>query len=296
VKLQSITQVNSANESWGTPDMVSPLIRVLVRTPTTVGNFVSEGFWREPDVEKLLAEHKSFTQLLESLGAQVDIAESIEGLVDSLYMHDPMIMTPHGAILLRMAKSIRSDEPDQFRKVLERLGVPILGELTAPAFADGGDKVWLDEKTLLIGHGYRTNESGISQIRELLSPFGIEVFDFDLPHYEGPAAVLHLMSVLSPIAYDKAVVYEPLAPVRLLEFLRSRGISWFTVSEKEMLTQGSNILAIKPNVVILASGNPEIEGKLRRAGIEVHLFAGENVAVKGDGGPTCLTAPLLRVK
>ncbi len=276
--------------------MVSPLIRVLVRTPTTVGNFVSEGFWREPDVEKLLAEHKSFTQLLESLGAQVDIAESIEGLVDSLYMHDPMIMTPHGAILLRMAKSIRSDEPDQFRKVLERLGVPILGELTAPAFADGGDKVWLDEKTLLIGHGYRTNESGISQIRELLSPFGIEVFDFDLPHYEGPAAVLHLMSVLSPIAYDKAVVYEPLAPVRLLEFLRSRGISWFTVSEKEMLTQGSNILAIKPNVVILASGNPEIEGKLRRAGIEVHLFAGENVAVKGDGGPTCLTAPLLRVK
>jgi N-dimethylarginine dimethylaminohydrolase len=211
-------------------------------------------------------------------------------------MHDPMIMTPHGAILLRMAKPIRSDEPKHFRRTLEGIGVPILGELTAPGFADGGDKVWLDEKTLLIGHSYRTNQEGIEQIRKLLAPFGVEVFSFDLPHYEGPGAVLHLMSVLSPISYDKAVVYEPLAPVRLLEFLKSRGITWFTVSEKEMLTQGSNILAVAPGVVVLAAGNLEIEKKLREAGISVHLFAGENVAVKGDGGPTCLTAPLIRSK
>ena len=276
--------------------MVSPLARVLVRTPTTVGKFVEEGFWRMPDTDQLIEEHQSFTELLQSLGTVVDVAESVDGLVDSVYMHDPMIMTPYGAILLRMAKPIRSDEPKHFRKTLNDLGVPILGELTAPAFADGGDKVWLDEKTLLIGHGYRTNQAGIDQIRALLAPFGTEVFSFDLPHYEGPGAVLHLMSVVSPISYDKAVVYEPLAPVRLLEFLKSRNITWFTVSEKEMLTQGSNILAIAPNVVVLAAGNPEIENKLRSAGIQVHLFAGNNVAVKGDGGPTCLTAPLLRSK
>ncbi len=276
--------------------MVSPLARVLVRTPTTVGKFVKEGLWRQPDSVALLKEHQSFVELLQSLGAVVDVAESIDGLVDSVYMHDPMIMTPHGAILLRMAKPIRSDEPNHFRRTLEGIGVPILGELTAPGFADGGDKVWLDEKTILIGHSYRTNQEGIEQIRKLLAPFGVEVFSFDLPHYEGPGAVLHLMSVLSPISYDKAVVYEPLAPVRLLEFLKSRGITWFTVSEKEMLTQGSNILAVAPGVVVLAAGNLEIEKKLREAGISVHLFAGENVAVKGDGGPTCLTAPLLRLK
>jgi N-dimethylarginine dimethylaminohydrolase len=232
--------------------------------------------------------------LLESLGCQVDVASPVEGLVDAVYMHDPMIMTPHGAILLRMAKPVRSPEPAEFRKDLERIGVPILGQLTEPAFADGGDKVWLDAKTLLIGHGYRTNQTGIDQIRALLAPHGVDVFSFDLPHYEGPGAVLHLMSVLSPIAHDKAVVYEPLAPVRLLQFLESRGISWFTVSEKEMLTQGANILTIRPNVVVLAAGNPEIEGKLREGGVEVHVFAGNNVAVKGDGGPTCLTAPLAR--
>jgi N-dimethylarginine dimethylaminohydrolase len=292
--LQSITPVSDLK--WGTPDMVSPLARVLVRTPTTVGKFVKEGLWRQPDSVALLKEHQSFVELLQSLGAVVDVAESIDGLVDSVYMHDPMIMTPHGAILLRMAKPIRSDEPNHFRRTLEGIGVPILGELTAPGFADGGDKVWLDEKTILIGHSYRTNQEGIEQIRKLLAPFGVEVFSFDLPHYEGPGAVLHLMSVLSPISYDKAVVYEPLAPVRLLEFLKSRGITWFTVSEKEMLTQGSNILAVAPGVVVLAAGNPEIEKKLREAGISVHLFAGENVAVKGDGGPTCLTAPLIRSK
>jgi N-dimethylarginine dimethylaminohydrolase len=275
--------------------MVSQLSRVLVRTPTTVGKFVEEGFWRMPDTTELLKEHEHFTNLLESLGCQVDVASPIEGLVDAVYMHDPMIMTPHGAILLRMAKPVRAPEPAEFRNDLERIGVPILGQLTEPAFADGGDKVWLDAKTLLIGHGYRTNQAGIDQIRALLTPHGVDVFSFDLPHYEGPGAVLHLMSVLSPIAHDKAVVYEPLAPVRLLQFLESRGISWFTVSEQEMLTQGANILTIRPNVVVLAAGNPEIEGKLREGGVEVHVFAGNNVAVKGDGGPTCLTAPLLRV-
>ena len=279
---------------WGTGDMYSSLVHVLVRTPTTKGEFVTAGAWREPDKNLLLKEHLEFTQLLESLGSRVTVAPSIEGLVDSVYMHDPMIMTPHGAILLRMAKPIRKAEPQHFREQLETMGVPILGELTSPAFADGGDKAWLDPKTLLIGHGYRTNQAGIDQIRALLSPFGINVFSFDLPHYEGPGAVLHLMSVLSPIDKDLAVVYEPLAPVRLLQFLHERGISWLTVSEKEMLTQGSNILAVAPRRVVLASGNPEIEGKLRSAGVEIHLFNGANVAVKGDGGPTCLTAPLLR--
>ena len=275
--------------------MYSNLKKVLLRTPTTVGNFVTDGAWREPDKTALLKEHQDLADLLKTFGAEVIVAQSIDGLVDSVYMHDPMIMSPHGAILLRMAKPIRSDEPGHFRKTLEEIGVPILGELTEPAFADGGDKAWLDEKTLLIGHGYRTNQAGIDQIRSMLKPFGVDVFSFDLPHYEGPGAVLHLMSVLSPIDKDLAVVYEPLAPVRLLQFLTSRGIKWLTVSEKEMLTQGSNILAVAPRKVLLAAGNPEIEKKLLDTGVEVHIFNGENVAVKGDGGPTCLTAPLFRV-
>ena len=279
---------------WGTPDMVSKLEHVLVRTPTTVGNFVADAQWREPDRDALVREHSEFVDLLSSLGCTVHTAQAVDGLVDAVYMHDPMIMTPHGAILLQMGKRVRQPEPAQIRKDLERIGVPILGELTGSAIADGGDKVWLDAKTLLIGHGYRTNGEGIAQIRKMLAPYGVEVHAFDLPHFQGPDAVLHLMSVLSPISHDKAVVYEPLAPIRLLEFLKSRKISWLTVNDTEVHTQGANILTVEPNVVVLAAGNPEIEGKLRKSGVTVHIFNGANVAVKGDGGPTCLTAPLLR--
>ena len=279
---------------WGTPDMVSKLEHVLVRTPTTVGNFVADAQWREPDRDALVREHSEFVDLLSSLGCTVHTAQAVEGLVDAVYMHDPMIMTPHGAILLQMGKRVRQPEPTQIRKDLERIGVPILGELTGSAIADGGDKVWLDEKTLLIGHGYRTNGEGIAQIQKMLTPYGVEVHAFDLPHFQGPSAVLHLMSVLSPISQDRAVVYEPLAPIRLLEFLKSRNITWLTVNDTEVHTQGANILTVEPNVVVLAAGNPEIEGKLRKSGVTVHVFNGANVAVKGDGGPTCLTAPLLR--
>jgi len=226
---------------WGTPDMVSKLEHVLVRTPTTVGNFVADAQWREPDRDALVPEHCEFVDLLSKLGCTVHTAQAVDGLVDAVYMHDPMIMTPHGAILLQMGKRIRQLEPAQIRKDLEKLNVTILGELTGSAIADGGDKVWLDAKTLLIGHGYRTNGEGISQIRNMLSPFEVEVHAFDLPHFQGPDAVLHLMSVLSPISHSRAVVYEPLAPVRLLEFLKSRKISWLTVNDTEVHTQGANI-------------------------------------------------------
>jgi N-dimethylarginine dimethylaminohydrolase len=274
--------------------MVSPLREVLVRTPTTTGRFVDDGGWREPDRAALLDEHRRFVDLLRRLGSTVHVADPVDGLVDAVYMHDPLIMTPHGAIVLRMAKPIRAPEPAHARRDLERLGVPVLGELTAPAVADGGDKVWLDARTLLVGHGYRTNAAAIAQIRALLAPHGVEVLAFDLPHFRGPAEVLHLMSVLSPVAPDLAVVYEPLAPVRLLELLRERGVSWLSVGDTEVLTQGANVLAVAPRVVVLAAGNPGIESSLRAVGVEVHLFDGANLAVKGDGGPTCLTAPLLR--
>jgi N-dimethylarginine dimethylaminohydrolase len=274
--------------------MVSPLREVLMRTPTTTGRFVEDGGWREPDRAALLDEHRRFVDLLRRLGSTVHVADPVDGLVDAVYMHDPLIMTPHGAIVLRMAKPIRAAEPAHARRDLERLGVPVLGELTAPAVADGGDKVWLDARTLLVGHGYRTNAAAIAQIRALLAPHGVDVLAFDLPHFRGPAEVLHLMSVLSPVAPDLAVVYEPLTPVRLLELLRERGISWLRVGDTEVLTQGANILAVAPRVVVLAAGNPEIESRLRGVGVEVHPFDGANLAVKGDGGPTCLTAPLLR--
>jgi N-dimethylarginine dimethylaminohydrolase len=274
--------------------MVSRLRKVLVRTPTTVGDFVGTAQWREPDRDSLLSQHAEFVRLLESCGADVFVGDPVDNLVDAVYTHDPAIMTPFGAVLLRMRKPVRRPEPALMRADFERLGVPIVGELSAPAYSDGGDKVWLDAHTLLVGRGYRTNAAAIDQLRALLGPRGVDVVGLDLPHYQGPDAVLHLMSVISPISYDLAVVYEHLAPVALIELLDERGISRITVDEEEMLTQGGNILAVAPGEVVLAAGNDKVRTKLLAAGVTVHEFAGTDVAVKGDGGPTCLTQPLWR--
>jgi N-dimethylarginine dimethylaminohydrolase len=289
-----MSDVGSLPGSWGTADMYSPLRRVLVRTPTTVGEFVADGHWREPDPGLLLDQHAEFVELLRSMGADVVVADAVDGLVDAVYTHDPMTMTPFGALLYQMRKPVRAAEPATMRSDLERLGIPVLGELTGAAASDGGDKVWLDASTFVVGRGYRTNAAAVQQMRALLDPRGVEVVSVDLPHFRGPDAVLHLMSVVSPLDRDLAAVYEPLAPVALLELLDARGIERITVDDDEFETQGANILAVGPRRVVLAAGNDKVRRKLDAAGVEVHVFDGSEVAVKGDGGPTCLTQPLWR--
>jgi N-dimethylarginine dimethylaminohydrolase len=274
--------------------MYSTLRTVLVRTPTTVGDFVGDGQWRRPDPGLLLAQHVELVELLRSLGCEVVVAGPLDGLVDAVYTHDPMTMTPFGAILYQMRKPVRAPEPAALRADLDRLGVPVLGELTDGAFSDGGDKVWLDERTFVIGRGYRTTQPAVDQVRALLQPHGVTVVSVDLPHHLGPASVLHLMSVVSPLDRDLAAVYEPLAPVALLELLDDRGLERITVDEDEFATQGANILAVGPRRVVLAAGNDKVHTKLEAAGVEVYVFDGSEVAVKGDGGPTCLTQPLWR--
>lgn len=274
--------------------MYTPLRAVLVRTPTTEGDFVGQGHWRQPDPTLLLRQHTQFVQLLESLGVSVVVADAVPGLVDAVYTHDPMTMTPYGAVLYQMRKPGRAAEPDVMRRDLERLGVPILGALRGDAFSDGGDKIWLDERTFVIGRGYRTSAGAVHQLQQMLRPHGVDVVAVDLPHFKGPDEVLHLMSVVSPLDDNLAAVYEPLAPVALLELLDERGIERVTVDDEEFWSQGANILAVGPRRVVLAAGNDRIQAKLEAANVEVHVFDGSEVAVKGDGGPTCLTQPLWR--
>lgn len=281
------------SQGWGVGSMVARLRRVLVRTPSTDGDFQAAG-WPTVDPDVLLAEHAAFVQLLQTLGCDVEIAGAASHLVDATYSHDPVITTPFGAIILQMRKPIRQPEPALSRTALEALGVPILGELTGDAHTDGGDKVWLDEQTLLIGRGHRTNAAAVDQLRDLLQPRGVKIEVFDLPNYRGDVEVLHLMSVISLVRDDLAVVYPPLIPVRLLELLGERGIATIAVDDAEFETQGGNVLAVAPGVTVIAAGNARVSAALRAAGCELHEFAGDTVAIAGTGGPTCLTLPLWR--
>jgi N-dimethylarginine dimethylaminohydrolase len=211
---------------------------------------------------------------------------------DAIYVYDPAIVADSGAILLRPGKEGRRGEPGAMGADFVEAGVPIAGQLDAPALAEGGDTVWLDDRTLLVGRGYRTNDAGIAALRELLP--GVDVIAFDLPHYHGSGEVLHLMSFLSPLDVDLAAVYLPLMPVRLVEILQERGIQFVEAPDEEFETMGPNVLALAPRVALALEGNDETRRRMEAAGVDVRTYKGDHISRLGDGGPTCLTRPLLR--
>ncbi len=278
---------------FGVTSMVAPLRRVLLRRPATAGDFAGAG-WRPPDPVVRGRPHGGVCQRLAVAGCDVEIAAAAAGLVDATYVRDPGLMTGHGVVLFQMAKPARKLEPPLLGAALEGAGVPIAGRLDGTAQADGGDFIWLDERTLLAGRSYRTNAEALRQLRQILATEGIGVQSVDMPHDRGPDHVLHLMSVISPVADDLAVVYLPLAPVALLQELAARGVHVIGVPAAEYETMACNVLAIRPGVVIMVDGNPVTRAALEARGCQVHVYAGSEISVKGDGGPTCLTAPVWR--
>ena len=275
--------------------MVAPLRRVLVRTPdeAALARWATFGWRAAPDPARLLAEHEGFCAVLADFGAEVVFGRApVDDDPDAIYAHDVSFVTDDGAIALRPGKELRRVEVAAATADLESAGVPVVASLTAPACAEAGDMVWLDETTLLVGHTYRTNATGIDALSNALP--AVDVVALDLPHFRGPDSVLHLMSVLSMLDRDLALVYPPLAPVRLLELLTERGVQTIEVLDEEFDTLGPNVLALAPRVALAADGNPQTRRRLEAAGVDVTVYTTNELA-KGDGGPTCLTRPLLRV-
>jgi N-dimethylarginine dimethylaminohydrolase len=276
-------------------NQVGALRRVYVRPPRAEDLAAWRGFgWHtEPDAARASDEHGALVAELERNGVEVVVGGTpIPGDPDSIYAYDAVLLTDRGAILLRPGKPGRRREPDAVARDLELAGVPTVGRLEAPATAEGGDAFWLDDATLAVGRGYRTNDEGIVALRQLLPE--VEVLAFDLPHLRGPSQCLHLLSLLSPLDEDLVVCYPPLVPVRLMQELVARGISSVEVPEEEFATMGPNVLALAPRVGLALEGNPRTAERMRAAGVEVRTYRGDEISRKGDGGPTCLTRPLER--
>jgi N-dimethylarginine dimethylaminohydrolase len=275
--------------------MTAPLRRVLVVAPRPqeAERWREVGWRAAPDPGRLAAEHEAFRGRLEAAGVEVVVVEtSPETGLDAVYPYDPALVVERGALLLRPGKESRLDEVLPLGEALRAAGVPTAARIEAPATVDGGDTCWLDERTLIVGLSYRTNEAGVAALREALPD--VDVIAFDLPHHRGRAELLHLMSVISPLADDLAVVYLPLLPVRLVELLAERGIELVEVPDDEFPTQGPNVLALAPRVALALDGNPETRQRMQRAGVDVRVFRGDELSHKGEGGPTCLTRPILR--
>jgi dimethylargininase len=288
----------ATGRAWGGQSMVAPLKRVLVRKPappTVEDEFRRFGYPRAVDHDRTESEHDAFRALLAECGAEVVIAGPDDaGLLDAIFAYDPSLMTDVGAVLLRPGKELRLAEVDLAERTYAELGIPVIGRIEAPGTVEGGDTLWLDERTLAVGRGYRTNSEGIRQLTALLAPYGIETITVDLPHWRGPDECLHLMSFISPVADRLAVVYLPLMLVPFVQELQRRGWSFIEVPDEEFETHGCNVLALAPKRVLVCDGSPMTRSRLQAAGCEVLTYTGDELSHNRAGGPTCLTRPILR--
>jgi N-dimethylarginine dimethylaminohydrolase len=283
--------------------MVAPLRRVIVKRPEEAfqnveiieQQWAGLGYLRPPDFGLACKEHARLVALLRTAGAEVlELpADSRTGL-DSLYAHDPVLISDSGAIVFQMGKHARRGEGPAYADSLKRWGVPILGVVEGAGTAEAGDMIWLDRHTLLVGRGFRTNAIGLQALTALLEPKGVQVIPIPLPYFNGPQDVLHLMSFMSLLDDDLAVVYRRLLPVPLFELLIQRNIQLVDVPDEEYDSMGCNVLAVSPRNVLMIRGNPITRSRLEAAGCTISEFDGQEICVPGSGGPTCLTRPILR--
>ena len=274
--------------------MSAPLRRVLVRRPGSVDRWQEYGWRGRPDPARIVEEHEALVDVLRAAGVEVVVGEPLNSALDAIYVHDPAAVTSRGAVLLRPGKEVRQVEVDAIERDFRAAGIDVLARLEAPATAEGGDMLWLDEQTLVVGRGYRTNDGGIDALRVTLPD--VEMIAVDLPHHHGREEVMHMLSLVSPLADDLALVYLPLMPVRLVELLEQRGVGFVEVPDEEFDSMACNVLALAPRLALALDGNPETRRRLEAAGAEVLVYSGEELSRKGDGGPTCLTRPLVRAK
>ena len=282
---------------------VGRLTRVLLKHPREA--FVSDEMiaaqWRPlaftapPSLARASDEYDAFVDILRTAGATLDFFPASGATnLDSVYVRDASIVCSRGVVLCRMGKPLRRGEPEAQKSAYRQLGIPIVGEITEPGCVEGGDVVWLDDRTIAVARGYRTNAEGIRQLRALLGESIDELIVVALPHWRGPGDVLHLMSLVSPVDRDLAVVYSPLLPVPFRESLLDRGYTLVEVADDEFESMGTNVLALAPRECVMLAGNPKTRAALERAGARVVEYVGTEISVKGAGGPTCLTRPLAR--
>ena len=290
--------IRTTGRAWGGQSMFAPLKRVLVRNPAPPAaedDFAEFAYLHAVDHAKTAREHDAFCGLLEQGGVEVVFAGPDEaGLLDAIFAYDPSLITDAGAILLRPGKELRLPEVDLAERTYIELGIPVISRIEAPGTVEGGDTVWLAERSLAVGRGYRTNDEGIRQLREVLEPRGIEVMTVDLPHWRGPGECLHLMSFISPVADRLAVVYLPLMSVPFVAELQRRGFSFIEVPDEEFETHGCNVLALAPKRVLVCNGSPLTLARLEATGCSVVVYDGDEISHNRAGGPTCLTRPILR--
>ena len=291
------------NIKYGLNSNVSTLKTVLLKNPQAA--FKSQktidlqwqdlNFIDKPDFKKSVTQYENFIDILNDNNVEIlYIPEDEITSLDSIYTHDPIFMTPNGAVIGNMGKTQRKPETIMMKNYLNEIGVPILGEIINDATLEGGDVIWIDEKTVTAGLTYRTNNKGIDQLRKILSTISIEVISVDLPHWNGPVDVLHLMSLISPLNENLFLIYKKLLPISLLKLLKKLDIKTISIADEDYDSLGCNVLPLSTTKCLITSGNNKTCKIIEENGIEVIEFQASEICYKGSGGPTCLKRPIYR--
>jgi N-dimethylarginine dimethylaminohydrolase len=288
------------SSDFGAQTMAAPIRRVLMRRPDRAMAQADPAVWHYGsgfDPARAAAQYAAFADMVAEAGATIHWLPDADDLADSIFTHDPSLVTDAGAVILNMGKPLRRTEPALHRRLYEDLGIPVIGALEGDATVEGGDCVWVDRRTLAVGRGARSNAAGIARLGGILAPLGVEVVGFDLPYWQGAEACLHLMSVISPLADDLALVHLPLLPYAFHELLRDRGIRLLAAPAEEFAASHGlslNVLATAPMAAIAVDGFPRTRELMEAAGVQVRVFAADALCIPCEGGPTCLTRPVWR--
>ncbi len=283
---------------YGSQSMIEPLHKVMVKRPDASFAVDDPAAWHygsRPDLVAAQQEHDLLVSLIKAAGSEIIYLDTPQyDRADSIFVFDPALITDYGAIMLSMGKPQRRGEEAVMAHRFNESGIPVLYTLHGDARAEGGDLLWLDHNTLAVGQGFRTNADGLRQLREALVGIGVSVLPVELPYYTGPASCLHLLSLISIVDERLAVVYAPLLAVPFWLELQRRGFRLIEVPETEFATMAPNVLALSPGRCLMLEGNPITQRRLEEAGCEVVTYRGNEISLKAEGGPTCLTRPLLR--
>ncbi len=283
---------------FGSQSMILPLRRVLVKRPDDAFAVRDPTRWHytaRPDLEIAQQEHDELVEILRRSGAEVIYHDEVQpGRADAIFVFDPAMVTDRGAIILSLGKALRRGEEEAMARCYETLGIPVHYTLHGQARAEGGDLLWMDHDTLAVGLGFRTNTEGLRQLREALGGAGVTIIPVELPYYTGPEACLHLLSLISIVDHQLAVVYPPLLSVPFWLYLQERKFRLIEVPREEFETMGPNVLALAPGRCLMLDGNPITQQRLEKAGCEVLTYRGDEISRKAEGGATCLTRPILR--
>tara|TARA_X000000950_G_scaffold118751_1_gene148775 strand:- start:801 stop:1685 length:885 start_codon:yes stop_codon:yes gene_type:complete len=288
---------------FGGQDMVSPIKKILIKHPQNAyinqskieTESASLNYLGVPDYEIACSDYNNFLNLISTLDIEVHSLPIYQDTtLDSIYTHDPCVISDKGIILCNMGKKDRVHEPHAVKEYFESINVPILGHIENPGKLEGGDVVWIDTKTLAIGEGYRSNRYGIEQLKTILGDLVEEIITVPLPHWNGKNDCLHLMSNLSPLDHNLFLIYPRLLPVSFVQFLVDRKIELIEVPDSEYNSMGCNVLAVGHRKVIMVDGNPITKNILEKKDLKVFTYNGSEISLKGAGGPTCLTRPFLR--